>query len=393
MPEAIDLVHIDAHKGRSGSARSMGDKVYRRVAAGAARLIALAIFATAAVGSLAEARERPFDDEAMMEIHRGGLAYERDGDTYAALSMYGQACDMGLAAACTLAGQIEHETASDNKDHIRAARMFATACRAGDDLACTRTGVALGPLSRANSPEPDGLMKLALLAMGEKCRHEGGDQACVDAAQLLGTTEEIGADIAAVRRYAVEACEEEQFAGCISAAMLPGEEPDAAETRARNVLLCNSGWAGGCDALLEPLMTGDAKGEVDQLKQALKAACDDWVGIACANLGLYYTQGPKDAYFPGIGFRYMRSACDLYVAKACFAYGVMHKKGIGGRVDETRAQSLVAHACEIGSPKACATVARIAGETEKGEVAGISTTEALRRACRLGDAPSCVKDM
>ncbi|HCH96009.1 MAG TPA: hypothetical protein DFK13_14435, partial [Erythrobacter sp.] len=82
-----------------------------------------------------------------MEIHRGGLAYERDGDTYAALSMYGQACDMGLAAACTLGGQIEHETASDNKDHIRAARMFAAACRAGDDLACTRTGMALGPLS------------------------------------------------------------------------------------------------------------------------------------------------------------------------------------------------------------------------------------------------------
>ena len=117
------------------------------------------------------------------------------------------------------------------------------------------------------------------------------------------------------------------------------------------------------------------------------------MGIACANLGLYYTQGPKDAYFPGIGFRYMRSACDLYVAKACFAYGVMHKKGIGGRVDETRAQSLVAHACEIGSPKACATLARIAGESEEGEVAGVSTMEALRRACRLGDKPSCVKEL
>lgn len=327
-----------------------------------------------------------------MEIHRGGLAYERDGDTYAALSMYGQACDMGLAAACTLGGQIEHETASDNKDHIRAARMFATACRAGDDLACTRTGMALGPLSRGDSPEPDGLMKLALLAMGEECRHDSA-QACVDAAQLLGTTEEIGADIAAVRGYAERVCEEQEFAGCISAAMLPAEELDAAETRARNVLLCNAGWAGGCDALLEPLMTGEAPGEVDELKQALKGACDDWVGIACANLGLYYTQGPKDAYFPGIGFRYMRSACDLYVAKACFAYGVMHKKGIGGRVDETRAQSLVAHSCEIGSPKACATLARIAGESEEGEVAGVSTTEALRRACRLGDKPSCVEDI
>ena len=392
MPRAIELFRLVSQKQWRAGENGVGNRMHRTLTTVAARIFAPVLLAAAGTSTFAEAKERPFDDEAMMEIHRGGLAYERDGDTYAALSMYGQACDMGLAAACTLGGQIEHETASDNKDHIRAARMFATACRAGDDLACTRTGMALGPLSRGDSPEPDGLMKLALLAMGEECRHDSA-QACVDAAQLLGTTEEIGADIAAVRGYAERVCEEQEFAGCISAAMLPAEELDAAETRARNVLLCNVGWAGGCDALLEPLMTGEAPGEVDELKQALKGACDDWVGIACANLGLYYTQGPKDAYFPGIGFRYMRSACDLYVAKACFAYGVMHKKGIGGRVDETRAQSLVAHSCEIGSPKACATLARIAGESEEGEVAGVSTTEALRRACRLGDKPSCVEDI
>ena len=132
MPRAIELFRLVSQKQWRGGKMVWATGCTGLDCGGGADLCAR-ILAAAGISTFAEAKERPFDDEAMMEIHRGGLAYERDGDIYAALSMYGQACDMGLAAACTLGGQIEHETASDNKDHIRAARMFATACRAGDD--------------------------------------------------------------------------------------------------------------------------------------------------------------------------------------------------------------------------------------------------------------------
>ena len=142
--------------------------------------------------------------------------------------------------------------------------------------------------------------------MGEECRHDSA-QACVDAAQLLGTTEEIGADIAAVRGYAERTCEEQEFAGCISAAMLPAEELDAAEMRARNVLLCNAGWAGGCDALLEPLMTGEAPGEVDELKQALKGA---------RRLGGDRLRQPRSLLYAGAEGRYFPHAFATCAAPA-----------------------------------------------------------------------------
>lgn len=328
-------------------------------------------------------------DDKVMEIHRGGLDYDAAGERLAALSMFGQACDLGLPAACTMAGQIEHETASNAKDHIRAARMFAKACRAGDDLACERTGMALGPLSRANSTEPDGVMTFALLAMGEECRHPAGEQACVDAAQLLGAEEEPGIDLVAVKAYGLRACEKEVSAHCSGAAMLPAGNRSSDEAFQRNALLCASGWAGGCDALLEPLMEEIAEVDTKRQLDALRAACDEGVGIACADLGLYYSQGPENTRDLGAAYRSMRYGCDAFVAKACFAFAVMHKKGIGGRIDEKRAVSLVAHACELGSPKACATLARIAGESETGTAAGIAAAEALRRACRLGDTSSC----
>ena len=106
MPRAIELFRLVSQKQWRAGENGVGNRMHRTLTTVAARIFAPVLLAAAGTSTFAEAKERPFDDEAMMEIHRGGLAYERDGDTYAALSMYGQACDMGLAAACTLGGQI-----------------------------------------------------------------------------------------------------------------------------------------------------------------------------------------------------------------------------------------------------------------------------------------------
>lgn len=359
-----------------------------------ARLIALAAavwFALATgPGAASPSDAEPPDGETVMVILRDGLAYDASGDAYAALSMFGQACEMNLPAGCTMAGQIEHELASSEKDHIRAARMFAKACRAGDDLGCERTGIALGPLSRANSTEPEGLLTLALLRMGEECRHDNGEQACVDAAQLLGTDDEIGIDLDTARTYAKRACVDTDFPACVSATMLPAEERSEQETFARRDMLCATGWAGACDALAEPLIAGTAGDDGKRSLAVLGAACEDQVGIACANLGLYYSQGPEETRDLSLARNFFRFGCDGFVAKACFAFGVMKKQGTGGPVNETRAVSLVGHACELGHPDACATLVRIAEQSDEGVAAGISAKEAARRACRLGHKSSCL---
>lgn len=359
----------------------MGAGMYRKLSDVLALLLLVGICSTA--------QAQAPDGDVVMALHRSGLAFDAQGNTAAALPKFAQACDLGLPAACTMAGLIEHEAARTTDHHMRAARLFAKACRAGDDLACMQTGIAFGPLSRASSDAPGSTMALALFAMAEECRHPDGEQACVDTAQLLGADEEHEADLVTARAYAERGCEKERFAACAGVAMLPGKPRTRAETVQRNVALCKSGWAGGCDALLNPLMAGVAGENTQHHLDVLKGVCEQQFGVACANLGLYFSQGPVDARSFEMARSYMRLGCDGFVAKACFAFGVMHKKGIGGPVNEARAVSLVAHSCELGEPKACFTLVGIAAKDDDGEAGGIAATEALRRACRLRDQVSC----
>lgn len=122
---------------------------------------------------------------------------------------------------------------------------------------------------------------------------------------------------------------------------------------------------------------------------ALTKACDAWIGIACANLGLYFSQGPDEYRHPAVARIFIRNGCDAYVAKACFAYGVMHKIGIGGPESEKRAPSLAGHACEPGERKACMTLAQIASSSDVGSAAGFTPDRAREHACRLGERQAC----
>ena len=87
MPRAIELFRLVSQKQWRAGENGVGNRMHRTLTTVAARIFAPVLLAAAGTSTFAEAKERPFDDEAMMEIHRGGLAYERDGDTYAALSM------------------------------------------------------------------------------------------------------------------------------------------------------------------------------------------------------------------------------------------------------------------------------------------------------------------
>src|SRR3546814_15497806 len=57
----------------------------------------------------------------------------------------------------------------------------------------------------------------------------------------------------------------------------------------------------------------------------LEQACAAQIGIACANLGLFYSKGPIAARDDSAARRFMRAGCDGAVAQACFAFAVMHR--------------------------------------------------------------------
>src|SRR3546814_14280621 len=80
----------------------------------------------------------------------------------------------------------------------------------------------------------------------------------------------------------------------------------------------------------------------------LAQACAAQIGIACANLGLFYSKGPIAARDDSGARRFMRAGCDRAVAQACLAFAVMHKKHIGGPVHRNRSWELVAQSCYIG---------------------------------------------
>lgn len=324
-------------------------------------------------------------DSCSHELHRSALAAEAEGETSLAIERFADACALGLAPSCTMAGIARLERASETDELMVAATELGKGCLAGSDFACARLGEALGRVSEV-SQEEEGIAAIALRQMGEECRATPNDSGCYEAAALLNAEERGGADLDMLSVYAQRACARGILPGCLPVGSA-GRAVD--ETYSRQKALCLVNRADGCIALLDVLLKDEDGETIPDARAALEAACSDRVGIACANLGLYLTHGPLGQRDEVAGRHFMRAGCDGAVAQACFAFAVMHKKGIGGPVNAKRSIGLAVHACELGWAEACETLATIA-QTDGPEAAGGNTAAALRsRACRLGGTESC----
>lgn len=316
-------------------------------------------------------------------LHQTALSAERSGDMTLAIDDFSRACVLGLAPSCTMAGLGKLDRAEDVETLMDAARDLAPGCLAGSDFACAKMGTALGKVSvRATGKE--GFVAIALLQMGEDCRAAPNGGACHDGAALLRAEERGGADMGAVHRYAAKACAREARPGCLPTA---AEAEDGNRTTDRAAPDCLARRADGCNMLLDKLLKSEDPGR--GALTTLEKACADRFGIACANLGLYFSQGPVAARDDQAARRFMRAGCDGAVAQACFAFAVMHKKGVGGPVDEKRSVALVAHACDLGWAKACETLATLVEGGEASAGADHHPSALRQRACRLGSGDAC----
>ena len=319
------------------------------------------------------------------ELHRTALAHEQLGETARAIDDFATACAKGLAPSCTMAGLAKLDRATGTGSLMDAAQDLAAGCLAGSDFACMKMGRALGAVS-ALSKGTEGFVAIALLQMGEECRAAANGTACYDAAALLRAEERGGADMRAVQRYAAAACAREAYPGCLPVAAPAADEEMTLERASAH---CLSARADGCINLLEVVLKDAEGSSASGALTALQHACDAQIGIACANLGLFYSNGPAGARDEGAARRYMRAGCDGSVAQACFAFAVMHKKGVGGPVNQPRALALVDHACDLGWAKACETLATIVENGEAPFRADHNPDVLRRRACRLGSDEAC----
>lgn len=340
-------------------------------------LASAALMAPAAAQDAVEAAPEP------LALHKTALSAEQSGDMASALDGFARACDAGLAPSCTMAGLIKLEGAERIEPLMDAARDLAAGCLAGSDFACAGMGMALGNAS-ARATGKEGFVAIALLQMGEDCRAAPDGSACNDGAALLRAEERGGADMDAVYRYAAKACARDVRPGCLPTAANPEDRVLTADQAASH---CLAWRADGCNSLLETLLkSGDSQSGA---MTTLESACAHRFGIACANLGLYFSQGPVAARDDDGARRFMRAGCDGAVAQACFAFAVMHKKGVGGPVDTKRSVALVVHACDLGWPKACETLATIVEDGEAPAGPDHHPATLRQRACQLGSDGAC----
>lgn len=316
-------------------------------------------------------------------LHQLSLAAERRGDMTLAIDGFARACERGLAPSCTMAGLARLDRAEGVEALMDAARELAAGCLAGSDFACAKMGAALAKAA-ARATGEEGFVAIALSQMGEDCRAAPNGGACHDAAALLRAEERGGADMDAVHRYAARACTREARPGCLPTA---ADAEGGSQTADRAAPNCLARRADGCNMLLDTLLNSEDPGS--GALTTLEGACADRIGIACTNLGLYFSQGPIAARDNSAARRFMRAGCDGAVAQACFAFAVMHKKGVGGPVDEKRSVALVAHACDLGWAKACETLATLAEDSGAAAGGDHHHSTLRQRACRLGSEGSC----
>lgn len=348
----------------------------------AAALVAAAVLFPSATMMASAAADEPADPFA---LYQAALRAERRGAMKLAIESFDRACAMKLAPACTMAGLAKLDEGNGSEELMAAARDLAAGCLAGSDFACAKMGVVLGK-AFSGVASAEGFVAIALLQMGEDCRATANHTACYDAAALLHAEERGGADMGAVQRYASRACDLEAYPGCLPVAALPADEGDAFE---RASVHCIAARADGCMTLLALLLKDEERAKAPDALTILQQACAEKIGIACANLGYYFANGPVGARDDSAARRFMRAGCDGAVAQACFTFAVMHKKGIGGPVNRLRSAKLLAHACDLGSAEACETWATIVEDGDAPAQPGQGAHALRQRACRFGGANAC----
>lgn len=288
-----------------------------------------------------------------------GLILERTPDgTAEALRLFEQACDDGLADACSAAGEAHLRGRGTSRDPSRSIALFRRACEDGSASGCTSE--AFQHATGTGVPRDD---ERATPIFERGC-DLGNPSGCYNLGLMLEKGRGVTPNLARARAAYEKGCSGGDVLACTNLGFLherglggPADDREAAKL-----------YSLGCES--DGCVPGDP--------------------IACSNLAVFYRRG-RGGLDPDTrrSAELFRRACDRGQGVACGELGAMTSNGDGVRRDETRAAVLHEKGCSLGYVVACANLASallhgigIAPDAER-------AAELFRHACDAGDAVSC----
>lgn len=305
-----------------------------------------------------------------------------------ARDLFLRACDLRHPRACFESGRwaMDHGGSVDE-----AARLFGTACKLGDAAACSAQADLILD-KKVTIP-----FKEARDAFDVACEQRQSIAACTTLAYALLSGTDIPRDAERARGLLLRSCVDpssdpvacERLASMYQDGL--GGDRDRTEASKFYRWACNAGIADSC-LKRGVLLTSDVGVRRDDAEAVatFTMACDGGIALGCyeagriLDAGTFVTQNLPDAA------RFYDRACQAKVPAACTALGVVQEKGIAGSPDMTAARAAYEAGIEGGAgPEARRFLARLlwngmGGRAEKGRA-----KQLCREACQAGDSKAC----
>jgi TPR repeat protein len=276
------------------------------------------------------------------------LAATAPADEERALKLSSDACDAGVAPACTNAAtlELEGETAE------RAISRYERGCRLGDAEGC----VSLGMLHfGGNYPFSNPPSSFRWFLRG--CA-AGSAAACGDLALSYEHGLGVGQDGPRAAVLATAACESGEPLFCSNAGVLY-------------------------------LQGAVIKQDLPRARGFFERACAGKSPLGCANLGLLYEAGQGVSQDFRRAVELYRQACEGGSGLGCRRLGIALEAALGQPRDFKLAAQAYDQGCELGDAGSCSALGALYIEGHLGDTKAEYAAELLARACKGGSADGC----
>ncbi|MEZ4319279.1 MAG: SEL1-like repeat protein [Myxococcota bacterium] len=336
--------------------------------------------------SLAGAEEpavRPGLDEfvtaLVLDFHEDGIT----ADDAAVDAAYATACAAGEQLAC------DRSWGSGELQQARAA--LEASCGAGHPASCLVVGWSKAQITpgifHQEAPEASDAARFFETACAA-----GLERACVEHGALFQLGVGVEKDEAKALSMHQTACQQGEMAGCRRLGVLYhaglGVKRDLDKAREYYRKACDAGYLGGCNSLglLAHLSIDGSEPDPPAAVELYVHACDGGHLAACNNLEKLYAAGMRAEQDPPGRLALWEAGCDRGVAVAC-ANGadlVEDAKMMGAAVDVAKARTLREAGCTLEDPYSCGMLGKslLPEDFERGR--GL-----LRDACEAGIGEAC----
>lgn len=299
-----------------------------------------------------------------------------------------RACDLKHARACFESGRwtVDHGGSADD-----AARLFGTACKLGDAAACSAQ-VDLILAGKVSIP-----FKTTRDAFDVACEQRQSIPACTELAYALLSGTDIPRDAERARvllgRTCVDPSSDPKACARLAGMFEDGLGGDRDRTEASKFYRwsCNAGVADSC-MRRGRLLTSDVGVRRDDAEAAamFTMACEGGVSLGCYEVARILDVGTYVTRDPATAAKFYDRGCAAGLPAACTDLGVLQERGIAGAPDPTAARASYEAAVAAGATTdARRLLARLlyngmGGRAERGRA-----RQLCREACQAGDSTAC----